>query len=388
MAGRGAGKTRGGAEDVKEFGLFNPNSRIAIGAPTFSDGRDICVEGESGLLNVLPRGSVRQWNRSIGELVLKNGAYYKIISAERPRQGRGPQWHRFWADEIAEWQYPETYDNVNMGVRLGRDARTIVTGTPKPVKLVRDIFHDPDTVVTSATTYDNLANLAPNFKKRVLKLDGTTLGQQEVQGILLDELPDAMWSRQLIDAHRTIAPPVLSDFDEICVAIDPQGAESEAELKKKKEDDLSETGIIVVGRIGEDYFVLSDVSGDYSPNTWALTAVRAYGSWQSDHLIAEKNQGGAMVKNTVRSVDPTVPIKTVHAKRGKVLRAEPVVNLYEQGRVHHVGVLGTLEAQMTAFTRTEAVLGSDRVDALCYAILKMMKREERTFYGKPLGSGF
>lgn len=353
MAGRGAGKTRAAAEDVKAFGLLKPRSRIAVAAPTFSDARDICFEGESGILSVLPANSIRNWNRSIGELYLTNGSYYRIITGDRPAQARGPQWHRAWADEIAEWRRPETFWNLMLGLRLGSDPRAIVTGTPKPVKVVRDLVASPDTYLSRGTTYDNRANLPKNvFREIAERYEGTMLGRQEIYGELLLEMPGTLFPSAIIEEHRIRVEdaPTIEDLQEVVVAVDPEGTE---------EGD-SETGIVVAGRIGDHVYILSDASDHMSPNGWGQRVVDSYDGWEADYVIAETNQGGAMVKYVISSKDPDIPIRTVHAKRGKVLRADPVVAKYEQGRVHHVGLLAKLETQMSAFTRTEQPLGTDR----------------------------
>jgi phage terminase large subunit-like protein len=373
MAGRGAGKTRSAAEDAAAFGMLNPGSRIAVGAPTFADARDICFEGRSGLLGVIPRSALRRrnpWNRSIGELYLKNGSYFRVVSGDRPASGRGPEWHRVWADEFAEWRRPETFDQLMLGLRAGEDPRAIVTGTPKPVKHIRELVASPDTYVSHGTTYDNRENLPANlFREITLRYEGTARGEQEIMGVLLEEMEGALWSRAVIEEYR-VRPedaPALEAFDEIVVAVDPPGTDDDA---------TAECGIVVAGRIGPRAtghgYVLADVSGHYTPEEWGRLVVYNYDLFEADYVVAETNQGGDMVRSTIRTHDATVHIRTVHAKRGKVLRADPVVGIYQQGRAHHVGVLGRLETQQTNFTREAQPMGSDRVDADVYALTELL----------------
>lgn len=371
MAGRGAGKTRSAAEDLKLYGLQNPKSYLGVCGPTVEDTRDVCFEGESGLVNLLPPSTIKSYNRSLGELILTNGTVYKRYSAEKPRKFRGPQFHRFWGDEIAEWRYPETWHNMELGLRLGRDPRAIATGTPKPVPLVRELYNDDATVITSASTYDNIKNLPDRLFRRIAqRYEGTSRGEQEILGKLLDELEGALWSRALLERTRLSHDQVAFErLEKIVIGVDPQGADDE---------EGSETGIIVAGKAGSHAYVLEDLSGYHSPDEWSRLVIDAYHSLNADRIIAEKNMGGAMVKDVLRTRDGNLPIKLIHAKRGKHLRAEPVVSLYEQGRVHHVGTLPDLEAQQTTFTIEEKPLGSDRVDADVYAISDLLLKEKRS----------
>lgn len=369
LAGRGFGKTRAGAEDVKIYGLTHPGSRIAVGAPTFGDARDVCFEGESGLLSVLPAGTIRRWNRSNGELYLTNGSYYKIVPGEKPARARGPQWHRIWADEIAEWRYPETFWNLMLGLRLGDDPRAVATGTPKPVQLVRELVESPDTVVTQGSTYENRENLPENvFREIMARYEGTALGRQEIYGELLSELPGALWTREVIERCRVSLreAPAVAEMSEVVVAIDPEGAWTGS----------SETGMVVAGRLGGRKdgvaYVIADASGRYSPEEWSGKAADLYRSYEADVVVAETNFGGDMVRSVLRQADPDLPLRLVRASRGKVLRAEPVVALYERGRVRHIGGHPALEDQMCSFSRDEQPLGTDRVDALVYAVTYLL----------------
>lgn len=369
LAGRGFGKTRTGAEWVR--GIKETCPRIALVGPTAADVRDVIVEGESGILAISP-----PWDRPIYEpskrrLVWDNGAQAALYSAEEPERLRGPQHHAGWCDELAAWRYPEAWDMLMFGMRLGDDPRVVVTTTPKPVKLVRDLLRDPTTIVTRGSTYDNRANLAAKFFARtVAKYEGTRLGRQELNAEMLEDVPGALWKREDLDSpHRRLKVP--DSMRRIVVAIDPATTSGE---------DSDETGIIVagLGQDGEGY-VLADLTCRETPNGWARIATDAYREFHADRIVAETNQGGDMVETTIRTVAPNVAYSRIHAKRGKVLRAEPVAALYEQHRVHHVGSLAALEDQMCGFTTDfdagKAGYSPDRVDALVYALTELMLGE-------------
>lgn len=378
LAGRGFGKTRAGAEDVKEYGLLHPKSRIAIVAPTFADARDTCVEGESGLYNCLPEQSIKDWNRSIGELVLYNGTRYKLFSAEKPNRLRGPQHHRAWCEELAAWQYEEAWDQLQFGLRLGDDPQTVVTTTPKPVKLVRDILSDPTTHKTTGSTFENAANLPKAFLDRLLKkYEGTRLGRQEIYAEVLDDTPGALWKLAAIEILRVKNYPPLV---RIVVGVDPEAS---------SEEGSAETGIIVVG-MGRDghLYVLFDASIQGTPNEWGMAVVAAYMLYQADCIVVEVNNGGDMCEATIRQVrdkddkpvGKNLPVKKVHASRGKYTRAEPISSIYEQGRAHHVGYFGMLESQMCSWVPGTNADSPDRMDALVWACTELTGGEER----KPL----
>lgn len=365
LAGRGWGKTRSGAEWVRS--IKDQCGRIALVAPTAADVRDVIVEGESGLLAIAP-----PWDRPVYEpskrrLTWDNGAIATCYSADEPDRLRGPQHGAAWGDEVAAWRYPEAWDMLMFGLRLGDDPRAVVTTTPKPVKLIRDLLRDPTTRVTRGSTYDNAANLAPTFMRQVVrKYEGTRLGRQELNAELLDDVPGALWKRD--DIPHTAIPPALR---RIVVAIDPATTSGE---------NADETGIIVAG-LGADGrgYVLDDLTCRETPQRWATVAVEAFQRHGADRIVAETNQGGDLVENTIRTVASLVPYRGIHAKRGKVLRAEPVSALYEQGRVSHVGHLAALEDQMCSFTsdfdRAAAGYSPDRVDALVYALTELMVEE-------------
>lgn len=362
LAGRGWGKTRTGAEDAAWYGMANPGSRIAVVAPTSADARDTCIEGDSGLLNVLPREAVQTWNRSLGELILVNGTRYKTFSADEPERLRGPQHHRAWADELAAWRYPEAWDQLMFGLRLGQHPQAVVTTTPKPTPLVKSLVAAKTNIVTRGSTFDNAANLAPSALQMLKdKYEGTRLGRQELEAEILGDLPGALWSLSVLDAYRLREQP---DIARIVVAVDPAVTATEAS---------DEHGIIVAGLAEQRGIVLEDASLSGSPNEWARRAVSLYRSWNADAIVIEVNQGGDMVAHTIRTIDPNVKIKEVRASRGKHVRAEPIAALYEQGRVAHVGAFPELEAQMTQMTTSgyEGEGSPDRVDALVWAMTEL-----------------
>lgn len=368
MAGRGWGKTRTGAEDVAWFGASNAGSRIAIIAPTFADARDTCVEGESGLLAVLPSACIDTWNRSMGELILWNGARYKLFSATEPERLRGPQHHRAWGDEVAAWPDPAAYDQMLFGLRLGGHPQAVLTTTPKPTPLIRKIVRTPGAMITRGSTFDNSANLPAGTLAHLReRYEGTRLGRQELAGELIEEVTGALWTAAAIDATRLKSAAGLR---RIVVAVDPSGTSG-----KGAGDDV---GIIVAG-VGPDdrYYVLEDATSNLSPEGWARRVLQAYERWDADRVVAERNFGGDMVAAVLRTASSDLPVKMVTASRGKVARAEPVAALYEQGKVSHVGEFNALEDQMCAMTSAGYVgegRSPDRADALVWALTELSGR--------------
>jgi phage terminase large subunit-like protein len=366
LAGRGFGKTRTGAELVRARVEAHTARRIALVAPTAADARDVMVEGESGLLKTAPRLDRPLYEPSKRRLTWANGAVATIFSADEPERLRGPQHDFAWCDELAAWRYPEAWDMLMFGLRLGDDPRAIVTTTPRPTRLIRTLIADPKVVVTRGGTRENRANLAPAFLDQIVKrYQGTRLGRQELDAELLDDMPGGLWQRGIIEATRTSTAP---EFSRVVVAIDPAVSASEH---------ADETGIIAAGRDANGHgYVLADASGRYAPAEWARVAIAAYRAHQADRIVAEINNGGDMVEATLRVIDPDVPFSAVRAARGKVARAEPVAALYEQGRVHHIGAYAPLEDQMCSFTsdfdRTTAGYSPDRVDALVWALTELL----------------
>lgn len=367
LAGRGWGKTLAGAYDVATYGREHPGARIAIVARTFADARDTCVEGESGLLSLLDRASeVETWNRSLGELILTNGTRYKLFSADEPERLRGPQHHRAWSDELASWgrtsaaqQWPPAWDMLQMGLRLGSDPRNVITTTPRPSKLLKSLLADPTTALTRGKTLENVANLAPQFLEQIVgRYHGTRLGRQELDAEILEDVPGALWTLAMLEDRR-VAPELVR----VVVAIDPAVSAGESS---------DETGIVVAG-LGIDgrAYVLADRSCKLSPVGWAQRALNAYDEYSADLIIAEANNGGDLVASVLRTVRDQVPLKLVHASRGKQARAQPVAALYEQQKVSHTEVFGILEDQLVTWCPDDGS-SPDRLDALVWALTELL----------------
>jgi phage terminase large subunit-like protein len=357
LAGRGWGKSRTGAEWVRQA-IKTARYVNLIGA-TADDARDIMIEGESGILAICPRHERPEYKASQRKLVWPNGAISLIFTADEPERLRGKQHAALWADEVAAWRYPESWAQAKFGLRLGAKPRACITTTPKPSTLVRELIADPATLVSRGTTYDNRDNLAESFFAQIIKTyEGTRLGRQELNAEILDDNPHGLWSRAQIDALRVKAAPELK---RIVVAIDPAVTSNEHS---------DETGIVVAG-IGRDdhLYILADLSLIGTPDQWARVAVGAYRTFKADRIIAETNNGGDMVEAVIRSVDRVVPYRKVTATRGKTIRAEPVAALYEQSRAHHVGSFDRLEDQMIEFDPTDMQRqkSPDRMDALVWA---------------------
>lgn len=380
LAGRGFGKTRTGAETIRDWACGTTPmgkgrvSRIALVAETAADARDVMVEGESGLLAVHPPDFRPNYSPSLRRLTWPNGAVATLYNATEPDQLRGPQHDAAWCDELAKWRYcQETWDQLQFGLRLGEHPRVIVTTTPRPLPLVRKLVADPVVVTTRGATWDNAGNMPSSFIREIEdKFAGTRLGRQELEGEILNDIPGALWSRESIDITRLKEAP--ADLEKVIVAVDPAASSNEGS---------DETGIVVVGlaRDPDGYargYVLEDGSLKGSPEEWARKAVNLYRKWSADKIVAEKNQGGEMVLSVIRAVDRSVPCTLVHASRGKIVRAEPISALYEQGRVHHCGRFDKLEDQMCLFSvdnfRTPAMGSPDRVDALVWGLTEIFEK--------------
>lgn len=364
LAGRGWGKTRTGAEDIAHYALWHPRCRVGVIAPTFADARDVCVEGESGLLNVIPEACISAWHRSTGDLHLVNGSRIKLFSADQPERLRGPQHHRIWCDELAAWPTRGAFDQMWFGLRLGIDPRVVVTTTPRGTALIRELAarRDQDVYLTSGRTDENAAHLAASAIAQLKeRYGGTRLGRQELEAEILSDTDGALWASATIEGCRCSQAAELA---RIVVAVDPAmtgGAESD------------ETGIVAAG-LGVDgaFYVLQDWSCRAMPDVWAQRAVTLMREVGAGCLVAEVNAGGALVEQVVRQVDAGVRFKAVRAVHGKYVRALPIAALYEQGRVKHCGVMRALEDQMMAFTPERIASHSpDRVDALVWAITEL-----------------
>lgn len=368
LAGRGFGKTRTGAEWVRQKAAGTIARRIALVAATASDARDVMVEGQSGILACSPPWDMPLYEPSKRRLTWKNGSIATTYSADEPDRLRGPQHDAAWCDELAAWRYPDAWDMLVMGLRLGINPQAVVTSTPRPIKIIKELAASPDTVITRGSTYENRANLAPSFFTKIInKYEGTRLGRQELYAEILLDNPGALWQRDQIDGLRVKTAPSLP---RVVVAIDP-AVTSHA--------DSDETGIVGAG-FGEDKhcYILRDASMRGTPDEWAQAAVMLYHELQADMIIGETNNGGDMIATILRTIDPNIPYKAVHASRGKMVRAEPISALYEQGKVHHVGMFPQLEDQMCDWEPTTGRKSPDRMDALVWAVTELMTGQQFT----------
>ena len=373
MAGRGFGKTRIGSETIRSWAENGICKRIALVAEDAGDARDVMVEGESGIIACSPPWFKPHYEPSKRRLTWPNGASATLFSADDPEALRGPQFDGAWCDELAKWRYAQaTWDMLQFGMRLGRKPRQVITTTPRPVGVIKELLSSGDVFVTKGSTYDNRSNLAENFFQHIIKrYEGTRLGRQELNAELLLDNPYALWNLQMIDGQRLMRLP--EDLTRIMVAVDPPITASE---------DSDECGIIIGGiGVSEKLYILGDytVQGA-SPAVWAKRAVEAVQNFLADGIVAEANQGGEMVKGTLTAAESPVKIKLVKATRGKVVRAEPISALYEQGRVSHVGSFPQLEDQMCEFTsnfdRKSAGYSPDRVDALVWLLTELALPED------------
>lgn len=378
LAGRGFGKTKAIVEWAMEQARLMPGSRGALVGATAGDVRDILIEGESGILASSPPHFMPHYEPSKRRLTWANGSIATTYSADEPERLRGKQHHWAIVDELAAWRYPEAFDQLQLGLRLrykGSRPRVVIATTPRPTPIIRDLLKDPTCRVTRGTTYENRANLAEDWFAKILrKYEGSRLGRQELLAELLEDVPGALWTRTLIDAHRL--HEVKEDLKRIVIGIDPATTSNE---------DSAETGIVVMG-LGaktEHGYVLGDFSVRDTPAEWANRALNAYEQFNADAFIVEVNQGGDMVAHTLkiaakeRGINPN-SLKIINARAGesKGVRAEPVSTLYETGMIHHVGMFGTLEDQMCTWTPAEK--SPDRMDALVWAahslLVKPVKR--------------
>ena len=369
LAGRGWGKTRAGAEWVRHR-IKKGDKIVHCVAPTKGDVRRVMVEGDSGLLNVCWKGDKTYRGKHIGfptwsptnnTLTWENGSKAVFFSAEDPERLRGPQAYSAWTDELCAWRNAqETWDMLQFGLRLGKRPQVFVTTTPKTTKLIRTILDDDKTTISKGSTYDNSANLADTFLDAVRKTyEGTRLGRQELYAEILDEASGALWNRGLL-AKCEVDKEEVPTLNRIVVSIDPA-------VTSNAESDM--TGIVVAGLdVNGTAYVLEDHTGRYTPQQWASKAVELYREHMADRIVAERNQGGDMVRHTLHTEDETVPVKLVHASRGKMARAEPVSALYEQDKVRHVRGLNDLEDQMVQWEPLGSIGSPDRLDALVWAI--------------------
>lgn len=377
QAGRGWGKTRTGAEATWQAAKSVPH--LAIVAESFGEGRDTCVEGESGLKALYP-GIV--FNRSLGELWFPSGCKGKIYSADDPESLRGPNNYFAWCDEIAKWRYlKKTWDMLMFTMRKGPRPRTVITTTPRPLPLLKDLKARPSTHLTRGKTSDNLANLSPVFIDQIIApYQGTELGRQELDAEDIEDLKDALWQRAIIERSRVYAAP---DLTTIVVGVDPNAVSHTGD----------DAGIITAGVGMCDCmgtpelhgFVLNDDTTSGGPREWARASVTAYHKFKADKLVAEDNNGGEMVEITIGTVPQAPPVKRIHASRGKHTRAQPVAMLYEQGKVHHVGALPKLEDELCSWM--PGMDSPNRLDALVWALTELMLGEGQQILSYYLNKG-
>ena len=366
LAGRGFGKTRTGAEWIRSQVEDKKARRIALVARTTDEAQSVMIEGESGILNISPHWNMPTYEPSKRKLTWPNGAFALVFSSHEPDQLRGPQFDAAWCDELASWEYPEqTWDNLSFALRLGRHPRSVVTTTPKAIELVRSLPNRPGVHVTRGSTYDNQDNLPPAFFNGLIdQYDGTRIGRQEIHAELIDEDEDALWKREWIEKARLGSYPPIA---RIVVSIDPA---------MSARPTSSETGIVVVGAdMRRDHaYVLADESGRLTPNNMALRVAHLFDKFNATQIVVEANAGGNHVETTLRNaIERTLPIKSIRARHGKQIRAEPVAALYEQGRVHHVGRFPALEDQMCTWTPDLGPSHSpDRADALVHAVTDLI----------------
>jgi phage terminase large subunit-like protein len=354
-AGRGFGKTRTGAETVRHW--IKDNAYVNLIGATADDARDIMIEGESGILAICPPHERPAYVASKRRLEWQNGAISLIFTADEPERLRGKQHYKIWADEVAAWRYPESWEQAMFGLRLGDSPQGVVTTTPKPTKLFLELLKDKRNVITTGTTYENRANLAEGFFNYVIsKYEGTRLGRQELNAEVLTDMPGALWKRDDIDKNRVTKVP--ETLDRVVVAIDPTATSGG-----------DEAGIIGAGASGNQFYTLEDASMQGSPQAWATAGVTLYHKLKADVLVAEKNNGGEMVEAVIKQVDPSVNVKLVWASRGKATRAEPIAAICEQGRDHHVGTFAQLEDELCQWTPGDD--SPNRLDAKVWAMTEL-----------------
>ncbi|GAO40669.1 phage terminase family protein [Sphingomonas changbaiensis NBRC 104936] len=366
MAGRGFGKTRAGAEWVSALARADGTLRIALVAATIDEARAVMVEGESGLIAVAHADEQVRYVASKHIVCFPSGAEAHLYSAERPESLRGPQHHAAWCDELAKWRLGEkTWDNLMLGLRLGPRPRTLVTTTPRPGALLKRLLAEPGVVVSNGRTADNF-HLPPAYREHIeAAYAGTRLGRQELDGELIEDIEGSLWPLALIEDARVEHPGSEEDFRRIVVGVDPPASSGTC-------------GIVVAGLDrGGTVFVLEDASlGDASPQRWARAVADAAARWRADRVIAEINNGGAMVAACLRAADVRLPLKLVHAARGKVARAEPVAALFERGVAKLAGRFPQLEDQLTGMVRGGLYEGPgaspDRADAMVWALTELM----------------
>lgn len=401
MAGRGYGKTRMGAEWVRAMMCgatplaHGRCGHMALVAETAADARDVMVQSAGGILRCHPPEFRPVYKPSLRRLEWPNGAVAHTYSADDPEQLRGPEHEAAWSDELAKWRYAqETWDMLQFGLRIG-EPKQLVTTTPRPIPVIRELLDAPDTYVTRGSTYENYENLSPAFiAKMKTRYEGTRLGRQELHAEVLDDVPGALWTRAMLEMRSPTNPTAagmgswesLPDMRRVVVGVDPSGTSGAIDMRRVEkharggdhDDEVGDDVGIVCAGLGDDglIYVLDDATVNWGPADWARRVVTTYKNNDADMIVGEANFGGAMVEHTIRTVDRRVPYRPVHASRGKAVRAEPIAALYEQGRVRHVygRNLNKLEDQMIFMTQRgyEGAGSPDRLDAAVWAITDLM----------------
>jgi phage terminase large subunit-like protein len=363
LAGRGFGKTEAGAQWVRERVAAGART-IALVAETQKDLEEVMV---ARLVSIYPPRQAPSVRYKPVRLVWPNGATALGYNGTEPNQLRGPEFDTAWVDELAKYRYAqETWDMLQFTMRSGNDPRVFVTTTPRPIPVLKSIIAEKTTVISRGSTFDNASNLPEKFLAKIRdRYEGTRLGRQELFAEILDDVPGALWTRDMFDRHRVRDMPQMV---RVVVAVDPSGSDGQSE-------DADDIGIVVAGK-GQDgrAYVFADRTCNLSPNGWARMAVTAYHDFKANGIVAEKNFGGAMVEFTIKTADRSVPVKLVNASRGKAVRAEPVAALYEQGKVSHIGDLSKLEDECCQMT-PDGFIGDgspNRVDAMVWALTELM----------------
>lgn len=411
LSGRSWGKSRTGSEWVHEVAWNYPGCRIGVIAPTAGDARRVMIEGESGILaTAKPWNPCRYWPARL-EITFANGTKCGVFSADEAERLRGPQHHFVWADELAAWKKAEdVWFMMKLGLRLPKkpgwpkySPRVVVTTTPKPTDIVRRLAgarpfkKDRRTHVTLGSTYENRPNLAPEYFESVIKdLEGTRLGRQELLGVILDDVPGALWKSEMIEPYRIVAEQLPTNMKRIVVAVDPAAGGDNATgivvcasgpVPGSGETEVVEDHVATAAALRKNQrlhgYVIADHSVKGSPDQWARAAVRAYHDYGANHIVAESNQGGEMVRYTINTVDASVPVKLVHATRNKQTRAEPIVALFEQGRIHLVDKLPKLEDELLTWDPEISPKSPDRLDAMVWGLTDLLGRGRLQSLGAP-----
>ena len=371
LAGRGWGKTLTGAYDTVQYCLENRGVVCGVIAPTYGDLKRVVFAGDSGFINIIEPEllSTTGYNKSDNEIHFYNGSKIIGFPAIEPDRLRGVQFHRAWCDELASWRYRETFDNLMMALRLGQNPKCIITTTPRPTKLIKELATRSDPEVIKGNTFENIDILAPSAVSMLKeRYEGTRIGRQELFAEILEDVEGALFNLGLIDEARVKEAPELQ---RIVVAIDPAVTATEHS---------DETGIIVAGRdVNNHFYILHDASQTTSPDIWVKKAIELYNRYECDRIVAEVNNGGDLIERLLRTQDSTVPYTSVRATRGKQIRAEPISALYEQNRIHHVGYFKDLEEQMCQFTGNNVKSHDDRVDALVWAVTSLQSSGKAIF---------